>query len=59
MAEEQLRKWINSLPKSELNKPIMSIGGKYLSPIDIAQEVNKQSELGMQALKKAQELASR
>lgn len=59
MAEEQLRKWVESIPKSDLNKPVMVVDGKYMTPIEIATEINKKSDLGMRALKRAQEISGR
>lgn len=49
-----IERWLEVIPKQELNQPVMEVEGRRLTPIEILSEVKSGTELGKKAQAKLQ-----
>jgi len=46
---ERIERWVAMLPPQERNQPVISVDGKWLTPIEMLTEVRSNTELGQKA----------
>jgi hypothetical protein len=46
---ERVERWIARLPSQERNQPVLSVDGKWLTPMEMLSEVRANTEIGKKA----------